>query len=202
MNNALFFFARILAWPIVNLLFLPKVYNKRNTNVSKKCIVIANHTSNWDPIMIGHLIRPANVHFMAKAELIENPMMKKFLMAMGIIPVERQKSDLKAVKTAIRVLKDGGVLGLFPEGHRSKTGELLPFESGVAIMALKTKTPVLPIYVHGNGYPLFHRVKVVVGEQFYLGDVVGENCTTEAINHANIVLFHKISELRALLTHE
>ena len=200
MNKLLYFFIRVIAWPVVNICILPKIIqNKQNLKINSKCIVVSNHTSYWDPIVIGHLVRPRNTQFMAKVELIKNPVIKKFLLGMGIVPVSRGKGDLKAVKSAIKVLKDEGVLGVFPEGTRSKTGEILPFISGVAIIALKTDTPILPIYLHDNGKPFKKRVKVVVGEPFKIQDIIGEEKTSASIDEANNVLRNKICELKEII---
>ena len=201
MNDLLYLFIRIVAWPIVNISLMPKVYNKKNLKIKSKCIVVANHTTNWDPILVGHLIYTKNVRFMAKSELIENSMAKKFLLGMGIIPVSRGKNDLKAVKEAMKALKNDQVLGMFPEGKRSVTGELQPFEPGAALIALKTDTPVLPIYIHENGVHFGKRVKVCVGEFIDLKKEVSSSSSAQAAVDANEILMAKVRELRTSLLH-
>ena len=196
MNNALYTFVRIIAWPVVTVALTPKVINKKNLKIKSKCIVCANHTTNWDPILIGHLITTKNVRFMAKAELINHKAAEKFLLGMGIIPVHRGKSDLKAIKEAMKVLKNDQVLGMFPEGTRSPDGELQPFEPGAAMIAIKTKTPVLPVYIHENGAHFGKRVKVMVGEQMMLNDYVdGTDSASDAVK-ANEVLMDAVKGLR------
>ena len=203
MNNLLYNFVRVIAFFVININFLkPKVYNKKNTYVKEKCIVICNHTSNWDPIILGYYIHPHNLHYLAKVELVEKPAAQKFLLAMGIIPVARGKSDLKAIKNAMKALKNGEALGIFPEGTRSHTGDLLPFEQGVSVIALKTKTPVLPVYIHAHGYKPFHRIKVNVGEKIDLCEKVGDKSNVEAINHATDLLFSTMKNLREEMINE
>jgi 1-acyl-sn-glycerol-3-phosphate acyltransferase len=72
-----FFLLRILAFPLMNILFLPKVYNAKNLHFRHKCIVIANHTSNWDPILLGHLVFPVCLRYMAKEEMFKQGFFKK-----------------------------------------------------------------------------------------------------------------------------
>ena len=133
---------------------------------------------------------------MAKVELIRNSFAKKFLTAMGIVPVARGKSDLKAIKCALKVLKDNDVLGIFPEGTRSKTGQLLPFESGVTVLSSKTNTPILPIYIHKNGIHPGHRVKVIAGKPFYITDIFNDLSTNEKIEESTEYLRKTILDLK------
>lgn len=196
MNNALYNLIRIPTWLVVNFLFLPRVYHAKNLHFKGKCIVIANHTSNWDPILLGHLVRPVNLRYMAKEELFKKSFLKKFFLGLGVIPVSRGKSDLKAMKTALTALKNNQSLGIFPEGHRSETGEMLPFEIGAAVIALKTNTPVLPVYLDCKGYRLFHRVTVIAGEQLQLNEIANGQTDNETVAKMTDLLFEKMIALK------
>ncbi len=196
MSNPLFNLLRIPAWPVLNIAFFPKVFSAKNLHFKHKSIVIANHTSNWDPILLGHLVCPVCLRYMAKEELFKEGFLKKFFLALGVIPVRRGKNDLKAMKTALSALKNGQSLGIFPEGHRSDTGEMLPFEIGAAVIALKTDTPVLPVYLNCGGYRLFRRVKVAVGEMLDLKQITSGAADDEAVGLATKALFDKMTELK------
>ena len=150
MNDLLYLFIRIVAWPIVNISLMPKVYNKKNLKIKSKCIVVANHTTNWDPILVGHLIYTKNVRFMAKSELFKNRFFAKFLNAIGVFAVKRGKSDEKAIEEAENILKSGKVLGIFIEGTRSKTGEFLRPKSGAAVLAHKNNVKIVPVCITGS----------------------------------------------------
>lgn len=203
MNNRFYNFVRVLAFFVINIVFLkPKIYNKKNTLVKEKCIVICNHTSNWDPIILGYYIHPRNLHYLAKVELIEKPAAEKLLKSLGIIPVARGKGDLKAIKSAIKVLKNNDALGIFPEGTRSHTGELLPFEQGVSIIALKTDTPILPVYIHANGYKPFRRIKINVGEKINISEKFQKKSNVEDIEKATDMLYSVMSKLREEMLNE
>ena len=80
-------------------------------------ILLANHRSMGDPFALGEVYRQGVVYFMAKEELFRNPIVRWYITKMHGFPVKRGKADLAAMRTALQVLKDGHVLGIFPEGH-------------------------------------------------------------------------------------
>lgn len=199
MNDTLYHIFRIPTWVVINFAFLPKVYNSKNLHFKRSCIVIANHTSNWDPVLLGHLVFPVCLKYMAKEEIFKKGFLDKFFRGLGVIPVGRGKSDLKAIKMALSVLKNGKSLGIFPEGHRIRTGELGPFEIGPAVIALKTKTPVLPVYMDCRGYRIFRRVRVMVGDMLDLAELSGGKTDAETVAQMTEVLRGKIQELKERL---
>lgn len=132
-------------------------------------IVVCNHRSYWDPILVGCAMK-REVRFMAKAELFTYPILKNILYLVRAFPIKRGQSDRTALRTTLKLLKDDEVIGIFPEGTRSKTRELLPFKSGVSMMAYKADCPVLPMAVINSKKVLlgwWHPVKVVIGEPIY-----------------------------------
>ena len=117
-------------------------------NVPKEgaCIISPNHVSNWDPPFVGSYAGRV-VCFMAKEELFRNPILGAVIRGVHGFPVKRGTADKTAIKNALKVLKDGGCLGIFPEGTRSKTGKLGKAESGVSVIAAMAKVPVIPAAV-------------------------------------------------------
>lgn len=113
-------------------------------------IVAPNHKSNFDPPIVGVAIKNRLVHYMAKAELFQNPMFGWVLRKMGAFPVKRGTVDRMAIKQAVRELKNGHVLGIFPEGTRIKKDGLGRFHSGMASLALMTGVPIVPVAVLGT----------------------------------------------------
>lgn len=199
MNDALYHIVRIPTWAVINFAFLPKVYNSKNLHFKQSCIVVANHTSNWDPILLGHLVFPVCLKYMAKEELFKPGFLKWFFKAMGVIPVGRGKSDLKAMKMCLTTLKNGKSLGIFPEGHRIHTGELGTFEIGPTVIALKTKTPVLPVYLDCKGYRIFRRVRVLAGEMVDLSAIAEGKSDADTVAQMTEVLRGKLKELKERL---
>lgn len=190
-----YFLARVFAYIVLMPIFFVRVINKHNLCIKYGCVVICNHISNWDPIVLGHSVKSQPVCYMAKEELFENRVANWFLRRLHAIPVARGKSDLKAVKTGLAALKNGKILGIFPEGTRSETGELLPFEPGAALMALRAGVPVVPVFISGN-YKLFHQIKLYTHPPIDLKDVVGEKTNSAAIDKATVYLKSVMQELK------
>jgi len=133
-------------------------------------IVASNHRSMWDvPIHVVACPRP--VTFMAKRELFKGPFLSWAWRALGGFPVRREISDIRAIDTGLAVLERWEVLGLYPEGTRSLSGEMLPFLKGAAWIALRAGVPIVPCGLRGTGRrpaegkPLFgKRVEVRFGQ--------------------------------------
>lgn len=106
-------------------------------------ILAANHVSNWDPPFLGTFMT-REVCYMGKEELFKNPVMAWACRNLHVFPVKRGAADKTAIKTAVKILKDGKCLGIFPEGTRSKTGKLGKAEAGVSLIAAMTKAPIIP----------------------------------------------------------
>jgi 1-acyl-sn-glycerol-3-phosphate acyltransferase len=112
-------------------------------------ILVCNHTSGLDPLLIQSVCRRVIVWMMAK-EYYDITAIGWVFRAVDAIPVERSGRDLSSTRQALRALADGRVLGIFPEGKIETSRELLPFQTGVAMMAIKTDVPVYPAYLDGT----------------------------------------------------
>lgn len=144
--------------------FKIKFIGKEHEPKDGPLVVCANHISMADPLFLA-LVLKREVSFMAKAELFKNKLFGKFLRHIGVIPVKRGEADINAIKTALGVLKNGNVLGIFPEGTRNAESDEAA-KNGAAMLALKTKANILPmaIIVKDNKVKFFRRVTVVAGE--------------------------------------
>ncbi|NMA96305.1 MAG: 1-acyl-sn-glycerol-3-phosphate acyltransferase [Clostridiales bacterium] len=154
--------ARAMLYPIIYLLFWPKIEGIENTPESGKVIIYSNHSSVFDPMVLGTLI-PRRIHFMAKEELFKNSFFGAVLRRVGAFPVKRGKGDISAIKNSLRILKEDKALGMFPEGTRNKSGEIQNFARGIASIAVRAKSSVLPVAIVG-GYRPFRRIKVLIGD--------------------------------------
>lgn len=125
------------------ILFRPKILGAENIPAEGGFILSANHLSNWDPPFLATFIE-REVCYMAKEELFKNPIFAAAIRALHVFPVKRGAADKNAIKNAVKILKGGGCLGLFPEGTRSKTGKIGKAESGVSLIASMTKVPIIP----------------------------------------------------------
>src|SRR5690625_4193370 len=112
-------------------------------------ILVANHISYLDPPLLGAALqRP--VHFMAKAELFQNRLIGGILRRVHAFPVARGKADRGAIRHSLELMAQGQILAMFPEGTRSRTGELMPGQSGVAMIALRSRATVVPAGIAGT----------------------------------------------------
>ncbi|RKO66852.1 lysophospholipid acyltransferase family protein [Desulfofundulus salinus] len=143
----------IRRWEVVGAHHLPR---------SGGVLVVSNHVSYWDPVVVGCAL-DRQVHFIAKAELFRIPLLGPVIRALGAFPVRRGGGDRQAIRRALELLKQGRVVGIFPEGTRSKSGELLEPHLGAAMLALRAKVPVLPVAVL-NTRGVFGRVRVHIGK--------------------------------------
>lgn len=139
-------------------------------------VIIANHIHALDPVVVGvAMARP--VHFMAKKELFKGSLIRRLLLKLRCIPVDRDNTDRSALRSAVEVLKNGGMLGVFPEGTRSLDDEMLPFKSGGSYIASQAPCKILPVAVSGTERILHYLKKPVVlkiGEAFPYAALTGE----------------------------
>ncbi|NMB41537.1 MAG: 1-acyl-sn-glycerol-3-phosphate acyltransferase [Firmicutes bacterium] len=140
-----------------------KYHGKKNLPAQGPFIICSNHTSWFDPPLIGCLLPGKHkVNFMAKEELFKISFIGSLLRKLGAFPVKRNVPDKNAVKHALQVLEEGGILGLFPEGTRSRGDGLGKLHRGAAAIALRSKAPVLPVFIKWPG-KFFRAAEVKIG---------------------------------------
>ncbi|MDI3316736.1 MAG: lysophospholipid acyltransferase family protein [Bacillota bacterium] len=143
------------------LRYRSRVYGRENVPPEGPVILAGNHISAADPVLIA-VICPRPVHFFAKQELLRYPLVAQAINAFAI-PVDRGRGDLNAMRRALRVLRDGGVLGVHYEGTRSRSGVPLRPRGGVGFLVEHTGAPVVPMAVEGTNQPLPSRAWVWFG---------------------------------------
>lgn len=193
-------FARIckaIAIPLFKILFPYRVVNKNCLPPTGKFIVCSNHISMKDPIFIG-ITQKRLPHFMAKEELFHNKFVAAVIRKLGAFPVYRGAGDAKAMETAFDVLRQGKVLGIFPEGTRSKDGNLLRPKPGIAIFASQEKAPILPVAIvakNGKVRP-FHKTAIVYGEPIQPEELGITTGSGPELRNASRLIMSRIAALR------
>ncbi|WP_297019524.1 lysophospholipid acyltransferase family protein [uncultured Dialister sp.] len=170
------------------------VEGRENVPQTGAIIVAPNHKSDWDPPLIGVAFNTRIIHYMAKEELFKNPFLGWLIRQFGTFPVKRGTVDRAAIRRAIRELKAGNPLGIFPEGTRIRRDGLGRFHSGMASLALMTGTPVVPVAVIGSRW-LPHRkgpLAVLIGKPV---PVKKQRPTDEKVAELNEVIKGKIQGL-------
>lgn len=155
-------FAKTVVGLIFRLLFKIKVIGKENIPKNGPVIICSNHISNFDPPVVG-ITSTRDIHFMAKEELFEKPWLGKLLTNLGAFPVKRGMRDRNALRNGLKLLEEGNTLGLFPEGTRSKNGEVKKGLAGAGFFAMRSDATVIPCAIIGT-YKKFSKLKVVYGQ--------------------------------------
>ena len=162
-----FRFIYLLLWLPVKLLFPVRVQNRERVPEGAM-VLCAPHSSMIDPILLMMALGIRRFpRFMAKQELFEKPLLGGILRGMGVFPVNRGKADMQAIRTALGILKNDGILGIFPEGTRVHTEETGSAHSGAIMLASHTGAPLLPVWLTRDKKP-FRKVDVVFGEPYSL----------------------------------
>jgi len=142
--------AKIKFLIIFKLFFRLKVTGQENIPQDGPFIIVANHSSLLDPIILGISIRP-KVIFVAAAYLFEIHWLGYLLRKANSIPIHRENytNNIKSIKQALKILQKGGVLGIFPEGGVDRQKDDLPIKAGAAFLATRVGVPIIPIKIKG-----------------------------------------------------
>lgn len=163
---------------VFKLIYKIKIYGKENILMEEKLIICSNHSHILDPVILA-MIFPRQISFMAKKELFKNRILRYVFTKLGAFPVDRKESDISAIKNALRVLTKDGVLGIFPEGTRVSEFNLDNVKSGTALISIKSKSRILPIYIEGN-YKFFSKINIYIGPHIDFSEYYGEKLDSEA----------------------
>ncbi|WP_411342938.1 lysophospholipid acyltransferase family protein [Paenibacillus sp. WLX1005] len=169
-------FARAVIRFVYRLLFRIQKVGTENIPAEGGVLLCSNHISNLDPPLVGILIK-RHIRFMAKEELFALPVLGPILPKLGAFPVKRGGISKDSIRTALNVLRDGGILGIFPEGTRNSQAQVA--KKGAAVFALRSDAVVIPVAIIGQ-YKLFGKMKVVYGTPVDLTAYKGKDATGTA----------------------
>ncbi len=154
-------------------------------------IVVANHLSLNDPPVLAAAL-PRQVNYMAKKELFDNFFLDKLLRSYGAFPVKRGRGDMGAIKKALKTVKQEKVLGLFPEGTRSKPGKLKRAKPGIVLIATKAQVPILPIGLKGTNKPFKSELEINIGKAFTLDEYYNRKLEKTELKEAGQLIMQQI----------
>ena len=138
-----------LSKTIAKTFFNYRVIGAENMIEEGPCIIAANHCSNLDPPLVGVACSRA-IHYLGKKSLLGWPVLGQIFPQLNVIPVDQKNADRSALMGAIRVVKNGGAVLIFPEGTRSCDGEIKPAQPGIGMIVAKTRAPVVPVRLFGS----------------------------------------------------
>ncbi|WP_258359032.1 lysophospholipid acyltransferase family protein [Moorella sulfitireducens] len=190
-----YLFAKFICYLFLRFVCRWEVRGRENFPLEGPVIVVANHISLMDPVVVG-VVAPRTVRFMAKEELFHIPIVNWIIKGLYAFPIRRGRSDRAALKAALEILRNGQVLGMFPEGTRSKDGQLLPFQHGAALLSLKTGAPLLPMAIK-NTNKIFsgEKVKVIIGRPLKI-DISGPS-TPQQVESLTAAVYRAVAEMLA-----
>lgn len=166
MNRISYSISYCILNPFVRFLWPLRTIGKKN-KPQGAALVCANHQSNLDPALLAAAFgMKTQLRFMAKKELFDIPVFKHWLNAMGVFPIDRQESDIAAIRTAMKYLKSGEMVMMFPEGTRVLPEESIAAKTGAVRIATKLKVPILPVYIESK-HRVWHMSRIYVGEPYY-----------------------------------
>lgn len=178
---------------LVKLIYRVKINGIENLKDDQPFIISANHIHIFDPVILATLTK-RQIFFLSKKELFEKKLFAKFFGKLGVIPIDRDNTDIKAIKSCFRVIRAGNILGIFPEGTRVKTVDINNMKKGVALIALKSKVNILPIHIEGT-YRIFSKITVDIYPMIEINNF--ENMEdSEAIDKLTEELFNQIYQVK------
>jgi 1-acyl-sn-glycerol-3-phosphate acyltransferase len=173
-------------------------------------ILAANHASNADGVLVGGWLAPAlgrRIHWLGKREMVEAPIMGPLARRGSVHPVDRAGADVEAFRLATRILEEGHVLMVFPEGTRSPDGRLQEAKDGLAMLALRTGARILPLGISGTHrfWPrgrmlrIGGQITLRAGEPFTLAEALGEDALRDRKAAKQAATREIMSRIAALL---
>ncbi|PIE32765.1 1-acyl-sn-glycerol-3-phosphate acyltransferase [candidate division KSB3 bacterium] len=194
------FFVRIF----VTLYFRLKVEGLESVPKQGPYLIVANHASFLDPILIGAVV-PRIIHYITYAFFYYHRAIHWYCKRVFCIPIKKEGNDIATFKKALRLLRQGELVGIFPEGARSHTGKLAQAQPGVALIALKAGVPIIPVGIRGTyeafptgaRFPKPSPVTLTFGEPFSLDEFLasGQKPSGEVQVKAAERIMEKIAEL-------
>ena len=156
-------------------------HRERLQGLEAPYLLVANHYSNLDALMVAVAQHEYQVSFLGKKELTQNRTFARFLARLHMIPVDRHHADLEAMRACTKLLRSGNVLAIFPEGTRHHEGLMTQTESGTALIALRAGVPLIPVWITRKPR-LLRRTRLVIGEEIPYEDLRQEGINQETAN--------------------
>ncbi|EJU21970.1 acyltransferase [Peptoanaerobacter stomatis] len=177
---------------ILRIFYRIEVVGNNTVESDKAYIVASNHRNNLDPLLVIITFNKRKIHYIAKKELFENKILKFILDRTYVISLDRNKNDLGALKESLKVLKDGEILGIFPQGTRVSSIEDDTSKAGIGMFAMRTNTPVIPVsIVAENNYKPFSKIKIIYHDLY----TVPEQLMTEKNNEGYIAVSNEVMQI-------
>ncbi len=179
--------------PLFKFYYSPKIIGAEKIPKDSAIIIAGNHKHIYDQCLTIMATKRV-IHYMAKKEYFDG-MLAPFFRVVGCIPVDRSRKDMSSAKSALRVLKSGSAIGIFPEGTRNKTDAfLLPFKTGTVSMAKKTDAYIVPFGLTGDYKFRSKNLTVRYGEPFKVGDMSVEEANRKLKSEVEKLMLENLGQ--------
>lgn len=172
-DNRFYRVVRAIVGVICRVLYPCRIIGVENIPMEGPVLLCSNHVSMVDPVLLVCSTR-RQITFLAKKELFSIGLTNWFFRSLGMVPVDRGASDIQALRTCLEVLAGGGMLGIFPQGHRFRQDESRELQNGAAMMAIRSRATVIAAHVSAPMKP-FRRVTVRYSAPIDLSDLTRAN---------------------------
>lgn len=178
---------------VMPLIWNIRIENRQGLDHDGAYVISCNHIFWSDPLMVAYK-GGRMIHFLGKKELFEKCFPRTLFNALGAVPIDRDNSDLKGVKTVLKLLKSGEVLGIFPEGTRTGGEFYKEMQEGAAFFALRAGCPIVPCGIAGSNR-FRGKIQLCVGEPIKLEKYAGKKPDSEDMQEVTHALSEEIIKL-------
>ena len=183
-RGILYEIARVLALFLFHTFMPVKCINREKLDMEAPYVVIANHLHALDPIVMAMFIPKRQIVFLGKKELGKGKLAENLLTRLHCILVDRHNTDMNAMRNCMKAIKMKKILLIFPEGTRHHEGQMEQIESGTSMIVLRSKAPIIPIYIDRK-LSLFKVTHLVVGDPVPADDLLAEGINAETCEKMN-----------------
>lgn len=178
-RTAIYTVARIIFGFLFHTIFPLRFHNAQIVEeMQPPYIIMANHRSFADPMALAIKVKSYEIRFIGKRELAHGRLKSWLFSGLHMILVSRHATDMTAMRQCMQTLKEGHILGIFPEGTRHQPEMMQEVESGTAIIALRARVPLLPVYIDGKIRP-FHITHIYYGKPMELDDLYAQGVNND-----------------------
>ncbi len=183
-RGILYEITRVLAILLFHTVMPVKFHHRERLLQEPPFVLIANHRHALDPIAMAMGIPKKQIVFLAKKELGKSPFTQNIMTRLHCILVDRHNVDMEAMRSCMKAVKMKKILLIFPEGTRHHEGEMEQIETGTALIAMRSKAPVIPIYFDRK-LNFFRVTNLYVGEPIPYDDLLAEGINTDTCEQMN-----------------
>lgn len=191
--------SRLVSWVALPIFRIKKYDvngNKYKAKLKGGAVVVSNHVGFADPFVLGATFWYRRMFFLASETVMRNPVISTLLRGVGCIKIDRNISDIEAIRKAASVLKDGRVLTIFPQGGIKDAGSVAQIKAGAVLLALQTDVPIIPSYSQKTKH-WWQRRRIVIGDAIDPKALCAKKIPSMAdINNISATLLERIEECR------